>query len=782
MTYGAAAYITDSVFDSTDTLQNSWYTDDVLRNTPGQIAIPALRFYYPDDVNKPAQLYSSITYSVTYDGQTREASLLNSLGSIWQGNIGQETNPAGKFGGRQLGGLLTLADASKGTYTGQTADQRYFTPMGVGTHYITVRVTNAGGNVSVFVGTIVVVGTPWHSVRLIGEQRTTPMRIGETEKMPIAQVTIDHTRFDTDYTGEYTNPDGTKTVTGGHIVTADIHPILGRPAIVGDFYVTGGHRGGAEPGVQFNNFVPRELGAYEFTYHIKITDDYEFYPVGYQFPENHPTRPSYVVQAGDDIPLIIIPALDRTAGPMEIEPITWDIFVNNIRADDMLLDLDTVPYEILADNNPHGILGSYFDVSFDSASDEYVPYYNPRNINVYNYFTPMLTSNAAGTLLEMSDEQLWGGLEPFIPDDVNEGNFVPDQWQYGRILLPNSLAKLASEVDWLTEDFNSVNPATTWITVKKGDATLLNTLPGEDTAENIVYGPGMGEGYAWFRPTGRLVPRYLQGDTEVGSSGVTGANRNVNWAMQNATNKAEWVPVSTPTGGFLRVDGEYTITYHVEYRGVPRPALSFQIAMGDTRAPRIMLIDRTISQDKFTRTYTVGQSFEFDTFDLVVSGTKNDEIFAWDTSKGERNWLANSQRNSNFQIIIMTPTGRQVLLDGDHDYTITVRDGSGEDWSEIHRLYFREPGTYSITFSVKSEAQVPNSREYRITVEEKTPDRPIAPEEVWGTILIIVSIGLFLGVVIYFIRTGQQTKFASAKNKPKRRAKEKEEDADGGVV
>ena len=95
---------------------------------------------------------------------------------------------------------------------------------------------------------------------------------------------------------------------------------------------------------------------------------------------------------------------------------------------------------------------------------------------------------------------------------------------------------------------------------------------------------------------------------------------------------------------------------------------------------------------------------------------------------------------------------------------------------------YSEPGTYHITFSVVSTGGVRNSREYRLNVEERTPRTPIAPEEVWGTILIIVSIGLFLGVVIYFIRTGQQTKFASAKNKPKRRAKEKEEEADGGVV
>jgi len=780
LTYGAAAHITDLVSDGEGGTDNSWYDADVLRQD-SQIAIPALRFYYPNDTRQN-QLYSTITYSVTFDGHTRDARSYNAqnrpVGGGWQGNIGKLTNSSAfeNFGGRQIGGLLERQPDD--TYEGATfndpnfINQRYFMPMGVGVHYITVRVTNAGGNISVFVGTITVVGTPQATSRLIGE-RTVPMRIGETEKMPTVEITIDHRKYVTEHT----------TGLSGFVVTAEIHPILGEQAKVGEFTILFGSENGSDPAMQFNDFVPRAVDTYWFTYVIEIKDDLEFYPLEFVFDEENgfkPDHPWYGEEVGVDnpqshYPLVIISALDR-GGKIELEE-QWKIAVEPLQPSDMFVDLDVRPYEDLAYANPHGRLGSYFDKSFEGTEDE-VGFYDPRNINVYNFFTDMLISNTAGKLLEMSDEQLLGGIEPVIPDDVNPGNFVPDQWQYGRIFVPNYDPKLISEVAWLNEDFhNKETGANHWITVMKGTTTLLDTREEHETSENIVYGPGMEEGYAWFRPTGRLIPQYdLTDAPPVGARGV-------DWAMRNATNKADWDPVATHHNNYLRVDGEYVITYHIEYMGI-QVSVSYNIAMGDTRAPRITLEDRTTAKDKFTRTYLVGQSFEFDTFDLVVTGTRNDEIFVWDASKGENNWLARSQRNPNFAITIMTFTGRPVLPGGDHDYTITVRDGEGEDWSEIHRFTFQEAGTYYLTFRVTSVAGVTNSREYKLTVEDRTPSPPIAPTEVWGTILIIISIGLFIGVVIYFIRTGQQTKFASAKNKPnKKRSKEKEEeDADGGVV
>jgi len=49
-----------------------------------------------------------------------------------------------------------------------------------------------------------------------------------------------------------------------------------------------------------------------------------------------------------------------------------------------------------------------------------------------------------------------------------------------------------------------------------------------------------------------------------------------------------------------------------------------------------------------------------------------------------------------------------------------------------------------------------------ITVEQQEERDRITPGQIWGIILIIISSGLLIGVVFYFIKTGRQTKFQSA--------------------
>jgi len=206
--------------------------------------------------------------------------------------------------------------------------------------------------------------------------------------------------------------------------------------------------------------------------------------------------------------------------------------------------------------------------------------------------------------------------------------------------------------------------------------------------------------------------------------------------------------------------------------------MSFTISMGDTSAPRISYNDDTRNQDKWTRTYRVNDRFTFNTGNLRITGTRDPELFEF-TLPAASNWLYNSQRNENFTITIMTHGGQILTLDDDHDYTITT-DNFGR---EQHEFRFREPGTYYITFRVRSQSGVWGTREFRVTVEERPERQRVAPETVWGAILIIASIGLFAGVVIYFWRTGSQTKFASAKTKTKKPAAQKtNEDSDGGVV
>jgi hypothetical protein len=811
---GQAACIANGCTNTTPCVGtvSSWYAPGTVLHQDDEIAIPALRFFYPNRTDTSA-LYSTITYSVSYKGFTRDARSYNAqgrpIGGGWQGMLGRigEVNPTPPhaptpgetnrtdapipaigaqtgINGRTFGTTVgsSTSDAQK-----RAANQRFFTPMGVGEHLITVKVTNAGGNVSVFVGRIMIVGTPHATSRLLNE-RTTPMRIGEAEKMPTVEVTIDGVKY---VTGGISGTNNFQ----GYIVTQDIDTRFTphRQARVGTFHIEFGSENSSEPAIISNNFVPSAVDTYWFTYVISIQDNIEFNGAG-------------GIIANLDPAIRTTPALAITRTE------TWNISVGPIHGADIIVTLDGRPYSDLAhgdawhDGAPvqiGGEMNAYYDAHTSNIGD----WYDTRQLNVHNFFTDMLDANAENQLLEMTDAQLLGGLEPFIPTDrIGDNNFIPVHWQYGKIFVPNDLARLSTDLSWLGEDFTK--NATQYITVTKGGTTLLDTREDSDTAGQIEFGFSK-EGFAWFRPTG-LVTREDINDMYKGGtaaapapvhpSGGTSANptfagSRLEWAMKNAQKKAEWDPVATANNNFLKVDGEYVITYHVEYMGISLPEpKAYRIAMGDTRQPRITLRDDTDTKDKFTRTYRVGDKFSFNTGDLEVTGTKDPDVFLFD--KGMESWLANSQRNERFTITIHT-YGGQVLsptvymkkingseelvtqgLDDGHKYEIIIDEETGK---EQHTFQFRDAETYYLNFRVTSKSGVTGNREYRLNVEARTPRDRIAPETVWGTILIILSVGLLAGVVIYFVRTGQQTKFATVKTKQKKPGKAKE-DEDGGVV
>jgi hypothetical protein len=85
---------------------------------------------------------------------------------------------------------------------------------------------------------------------------------------------------------------------------------------------------------------------------------------------------------------------------------------------------------------------------------------------------------------------------------------------------------------------------------------------------------------------------------------------------------------------------------------------------------------------------------------------------------------------------------------------------------------------------IRSESGIWSSW-YRATivVGEETPDIRIDPTVVWGTILIILSSALLIGLIVYFVRTGQATKFEGSRGtKVGKKEKTKDTGSDGAVV
>ena len=564
MSFGAAAHITDNFYG-----ENSWYTDesDPMRDADEAIAIPALRFFYPSGTGS---LFSTITYSVTFGPHTRDAHAYRNgreIGAGWQGTFGEGSATAGGLAHGSM--ILSNTHAvNPNEEVGDSDTQRYFYPMGVGVHYITVRVTNAGGNIAVFVGTITVVGTPHPSVRLLGDRETT-MDIGGSARMPGVEIIIDHQRFVTG--ADPRTEDGTTLL--GQIVTADDHPHLGRPAIVGTFVLDMSSENRSPFIISGNNFTPHAVDTYRFSYFIEITDTHEFYRIGYTFPADHPIiswRNVTVTDANQSqFPLIIIPSLDRTADPIRTTE-TWRVSVNPLQSTDMFLELNARRYRELAEGS-HGFIGGWFDRSFlnaagDVIDNRFVEFRDPTLHSRANFFTDMLVTSS-DTSFTMSDEQLWGGLEPFIPTGTTEDAF-PTRWQYGRIFIPRTTPRLASGLNFLSEDFT--DNATQFVTVTRGATTLLDSRDEDNQNEDFSF---CEEGLQWFRPAGMLYAQYAGGNNATEWEAAWNAHNlanpsdqltRVEWAQRNATNKMNWEAVATAQNNFMRVDGEYVITYTLE--------------------------------------------------------------------------------------------------------------------------------------------------------------------------------------------------------------------------
>ena len=87
---------------------------------------------------------------------------------------------------------------------------------------------------------------------------------------------------------------------------------------------------------------------------------------------------------------------------------------------------------------------------------------------------------------------------------------------------------------------------------------------------------------------------------------------------------------------------------------------------------------------------------------------------------------------------------------------ITNADTVNRRWS----FALTQAGEYRITFSITSETGQTGYLSRSIIVEGKKGKTVIAPEYIWGTVLIVISSGLLIGVLVYFIQTGRGTKFA----------------------
>ena len=632
-----------------------------------QVNLPAFNFAYP---SVDANLVSTIIIEVIQPiSNTRIA-----IGEGWTIRVPSETAGGVTIGGGTNPNLNTPLS---------------FEPNEIGPHTVVARITNAGGNITVFTAEIIIVGTPTYQVGIVGGVESTS--VGRTVGLPSVVLTINGRQFRTSQTGlgivsdfEFSN--------GGTVIPAGFE--------VGQYFISWTRPGSNQslPAPSNNNFTPTEAGRFTFTFHLEIEND-KLRDLG-----------------------IYVSTTEQFLRPRQV---THTIVVSGLSRDDISIELDARSYSNLYLNVPSfdatGNVIANSIMAWDHEGNPFQP--NPNHIpgimpwNAFSNFTSSYTVGGTNQFT-IDNETLRANLIP-IPQAGGETIF-----EYAPIFLPRFHPVLADGVT-LSADVFPRNVESR-LTVRGPNAAADEYLLDTD-ADNVTQFVTLANGqqFFYFQPQGRI-----------------DGNHN---------------PVGNAN---LRVDGEYIVTYTITF-DIITIELQFSIMMGDTARPTIEFEDSTMQEELFGPIRRVDFVFNFDTRWLRVNNMGGETNFDDHTVATRLTGLTNEGH-----FIVRRPDG--TVMSHVHngnvaDGVVAVRHNQAQiDEHHYQHFSFRlqQTGTYRIELRIESDARQPANRFFNIVVEAQAPEPRISPTEIWGIVLIVVSSGLLLAVVIYFIKTGRDTRFA----------------------
>ena len=276
----------------------------------------------------------------------------------------------------------------------------------------------------------------------------------------------------------------------------------------------------------------------------------------------------------------------------------------------------------------------------------------------------------------------------------------------------------------------------------------------------------------------------------------------VSWFQINYNDpdyKPAYNSVSSLVDPNVKPDGIYTVTYTLSYGGITATA-EYKIGVGDMHVPTIRVAD-TRTEKLFTKpdkAWRIGDTFVLRTSDVQVlanGGTmtaRSGGYYAdWWVSRNLNVGVTRPDGQSSLSpdLIIKRPEDEQLVLwtrdraeaeknaivfyDYNEDGWVISEEGgapvsiAGKETMRTWSFKLEQSGDYRITLTIPSETGVTASVSYTITVEGDKAGSRISPQTIWGTVLIVITSGLLIGVIVYFIQSGRKTKFAPTSGSPK---------------
>ena len=189
-------------------------------------------------------------------------------------------------------------------------------------------------------------------------------------------------------------------------------------------------------------------------------------------------------------------------------------------------------------------------------------------------------------------------------------------------------------------------------------------------------------------------------------------------------------------------DGVYTVEYKAVDLADNETVETYTINVGDCTEPTITLIKENNPRQNG---YKIG-----DTLAIKLSGiTVKDNKY----NNGEAYDVESAIRDGKIIITLTKPDGSKVTFPQDNsNYTFK----------------FETAGSYTLTYQAKDDAGNTATKQYTFEVKAETDNKSVS-EQAWGIVLIVVSLALLCGVVIYFVKTKD---VSSRDDKAKEKAKE----------
>ena len=169
----------------------------------------------------------------------------------------------------------------------------------------------------------------------------------------------------------------------------------------------------------------------------------------------------------------------------------------------------------------------------------------------------------------------------------------------------------------------------------------------------------------------------------------------------------------------------YTIEYTVADIYGNETSASYEVKVGDTESPTLSIPDDILKESYKFSEFSNGKTLTID-----ISGITADD---------------------NLSLTDNESTTVEDYIKNNIEITVTRGSTEIESTTEGRYIYnINEVGTYTVTFSLSDPAGNVRevSRTFTVTEDSTTP---MTQEEIIGTVLIVVSVLVLAGVVIYFI-------------------------------